>query len=37
MYSSIEFTAQNMSSAILYVPYWFLYGIVDDEKSKLDG
>jgi hypothetical protein len=37
LYSSIEFTAQNMSSAILYRPYWFLYSIVDGEMRKLDG
>jgi hypothetical protein len=37
MYSSIEFTANNVSSAVFYQPYWFLYGIVDDEKNYLDG
>jgi hypothetical protein len=37
MYNSIEFTAQNLSSAIFYRPYWFLYAVVDDEKSDLDG
>ena len=36
-YSSVDFTAQNISSAVFYRPYWFLYSIVDDEKKKLDG
>jgi hypothetical protein len=37
MYNSIEFTAQNLSAAIFYRPYWFLYADVDDAKSYLDG
>ncbi len=37
MYSSIEFTAKNMSSAILYRPYWLLYGVVENERAQLDG
>jgi hypothetical protein len=37
MYSSIEFTANNLSSAIFYRPYWLLYSTADDEKSYLDG
>jgi hypothetical protein len=37
MYDSIEFTAKNLSAAIFYRPYWFLYGDVDDEKIDLDS
>jgi hypothetical protein len=37
MYNNIEFTAKNLSTAILYRPYWFLYGDVDDEKDYYDG
>jgi hypothetical protein len=37
MYNSLEFTAKNLSSAIFYRPYWFLYGTVDDEKNDYDG
>ncbi|CAF1223885.1 unnamed protein product [Adineta ricciae] len=36
-YSSIEMNAKNLSSSILYRPYWFLYSIVDDERNELDG
>ncbi len=37
MYNDIEFTAQNLSAAILYRPYWFLYSDVDDEKNYFDS
>jgi hypothetical protein len=37
MYSSLEFTANNISSAIFYRPYWLLYSDVDDEKQYLDS
>ena len=37
MYDNIEFTARNLSAAILYRPYWFLYSIVDDERNGFDG
>jgi hypothetical protein len=37
MYSTIEFSAKSLSSAILYRPYWFIFGIIDDEKVKLGG
>jgi hypothetical protein len=37
MYSTIEFSAKNLSSAILYRPYWFIFSIIDDERVKLDG
>ncbi|CAF0986831.1 unnamed protein product [Adineta steineri] len=37
MYSSIEMTAKNLSIAILYRPYWFLYSIVDDELDDLNN
>ena len=37
MYSSIEFTPNDIFTAVFYQPYWFLYSIVDDEKKNLDG
>lgn len=37
MYDNIEFTLRNLSFAILYRPYWFLYSIVDDETNDLNS
>ena len=37
MYSGLEFTARNLTNALFYRPYWFLYSIVEDEQSFLDG
>jgi hypothetical protein len=37
MYDDIEFTAQNITSAIFYRTYWYLYGSADNEKSNLDS
>ena len=37
MYNTLEFTAQNVSKAILYRPYWLLYGSVDDEIANVEG
>jgi hypothetical protein len=37
MYSSLEFTARNLSNALFYRPYWFLYSVVEDEMIFLDG
>ncbi|CAF4662919.1 unnamed protein product, partial [Rotaria sp. Silwood2] len=36
MYDELEFTARSVLTAIFYQPYWFLYSIVDQEKSHLD-
>ncbi|CAF3395770.1 unnamed protein product [Rotaria socialis] len=35
MYSNLDFTANDIAASILYPPYWFLYGAVDD-KDTLD-
>lgn len=37
MYNSLEFTAQNVSKAVLYRPYWLLYGNVDEDISNVEG
>ena len=37
MYDAIQFTGQNIFVSIFYRPYWFLYSIVDDEKTDLDS
>ncbi|CAF4168433.1 unnamed protein product [Rotaria sordida] len=37
MYAELEFTARSIFTAVFYQPYWFLYSIVDEEKSNLDN
>lgn len=37
MYGQLEFTAKSVFEAVFYQPYWFLYSIVDDERTHLDG
>ncbi|CAF1001217.1 unnamed protein product [Rotaria sordida] len=36
MYAELEFTARSIFTAVFYQPYWFLYSIVEEEKSNLD-
>lgn len=37
MYNTLQFTVQNISKAILYRPYWFLYGVIDEEIENVEG
>ena len=37
MYAELEFTANRVFTAVFYQPYWFLYSIVDKEKTDLDS